>query len=146
LGKTISEFPIDEKRVYLTGMSAGGNGAWYLAYHHPERFAGVLIACGFVDEFTGRQSKLRYPPIVSGPVDAAYREIAKRLAKVPIWLFHGDADPTVNVSVSRGMYAALKAEEANVQYTELPGVGHNAWDPAYARSDAIEWLLVQRRE
>jgi predicted peptidase len=146
LDKTISEFPMDKKRVYLTGLSAGGNGAWYLAYHHPERFAAALIVCGFVGEFTGRQSGLRYPPIVAGPVDDPHREIAERVSKVPIWLFHGDADPTVSVEVSRRMYAALKASGADMQYSELPGVGHNSWDPAYSRIDVIEWLLSQKRE
>lgn len=145
LDKTITEFSVDKRRVYLTGMSAGGNGAWYLAYHHPDRFAAAVIICGFVGEFTGRQSRLQYPPIVPGPADEAYRGIAKRVSKIPIWLFHGDADPTVPVDVSRGMHAALKAEGANVQYVELPGVGHNSWDPAYARSDVIEWLQRQVR-
>jgi hypothetical protein len=35
------------------------------------------------------------------------------------------------------MFAALKALGANIQYTELPGVDHNAWDPAYGRADLI---------
>jgi len=33
------------------------------------------------------------------------------------------------------MLASLKAIRANVQYTEFPGVDHNAWDPAYDRAD-----------
>jgi predicted peptidase len=44
------------------------------------------------------------------------------------------------------MYAALKASGADMQYSELPGVGHNSWDPAYSRIDVIEWLLSQKRE
>jgi predicted peptidase len=32
-----------------------------------------------------------------------------------------------------------------VQYTELPGVNHDAWTPAYARTDVFEWLLRQQR-
>jgi predicted peptidase len=34
---TIAEFNGDSSRVYLTGYSAGGNGSWYLAAHHPQR-------------------------------------------------------------------------------------------------------------
>ena len=44
------------------------------------------------------------------------------------------------------MYAALKTIGANVQYIELPGVGHDAWNPAYDRADLFEWLLKQRRQ
>ena len=43
------------------------------------------------------------------------------------------------------MFSALKAIGVDVQYTELPGVAHNAWDLAYARADLFEWLLKQRR-
>jgi predicted peptidase len=44
------------------------------------------------------------------------------------------------------MFSALKAIGANVQYTELPGVGHNAWGPAYDRADLVAWMLKQRRQ
>jgi predicted peptidase len=43
------------------------------------------------------------------------------------------------------MAAALKAIGANVQYTELPGVPHNAWDPAYDRADLFTWLFKHKR-
>jgi predicted peptidase len=124
----------------------GGNGAWYLAFHDLDRFAAALVVCGFVGEFTGRQSGIRYPPIVVGAAGDPYRELARRLARLPVWIFHGDADPVVSVEESRRMAAALKALGANVQYTELAGVGHDAWDAAYERADAMAWLLRHRRE
>jgi predicted peptidase len=34
---------------------------------------------------------------------------------------------------------------ADVRYTEFPGVGHNAWDPAYGNAELWTWLLAQRR-
>ena len=43
------------------------------------------------------------------------------------------------------MFAALKSLGANVQYTEFPGVKHEAWNPAYERTDLLEWMLKQRR-
>jgi predicted peptidase len=43
------------------------------------------------------------------------------------------------------MVAALRALGANVRYTELAGVDHNAWDQAYDDSDMAAWLLDQRR-
>jgi predicted peptidase len=145
LDKAIAEFNGDRERVYLTGLSMGGNGAWYLAYNHPDRFAAVVPVCAFVGAFTGTTSGVKYPPIVAGPEADAFAAIAKRIARLPVWIFHGDADPTVPVEDSRRMAAALKAAGANVRYTELPGVGHNAWDPAYERADLIAWLFQQRR-
>ena len=145
LDKSVAEFNADASRTYLTGLSMGGNGSWYLAYHHDDRFAAVVVVCGFVGEFTGTTSGVHYPPIVPASTTDPYATIAQKISRLPIWIFHGDADPTVPVDESRRMAAALKANGANVQYTELPGVGHNAWDPAYDRADLIAWLFKQRR-
>ena len=145
LDKSMAEFGADPSRVYLTGLSAGGNGAWYLAYHHSDRFAALVVVCGFVGEFTGVTSGVRYPAIVPASVSDPFSALAQRVSRLPIWIFHGDADPTVPVEVSRRMAASLKAIGANVQYTELPGVGHNAWDPAYERADLAAWLFRQQR-
>jgi predicted peptidase len=145
LDKSMSEFSGDAARVYLAGLSMGGNGAWYLAYHHANRFAAVVVVCGFVGEFTGTTSGVRYPAIAPAADADPYTTIARRVSRLPIWIFHGDADPTVPVDASRWMAAALKAIGAPVQYTELPGVGHNAWDPAYGRADVLTWLFQQRR-
>jgi predicted peptidase len=43
------------------------------------------------------------------------------------------------------MAAALKSIGSKVLYTEFPGVGHDAWSPAYDRADLFEWMLKQRR-
>jgi predicted peptidase len=145
LDKSITEFHADRSRTYLTGLSMGGNGAWYLAYHHADRFAALIVVCGFVGEFTGTTSGVRYPPIVPASVPDPYADIAKHVSQLPIWIFHGDADQTVPVDVSRRMASALKAIGADVQYTELPGVPHNAWDPAYDRAELFTWLFRQYR-
>ena len=55
------EFNIDADRVYLTGLSRGGRGAYYIAYRHADRFAAVLVVCGHVDDWDGR-----LPPVVPG--------------------------------------------------------------------------------
>ncbi len=145
LDKAIQEFNGDPKRIVLTGLSAGGNGTWSIASRYPERFAAIVPVCGFIIQFKGIASKVDYPALA--PADAAdqYAYIAKKVASIPIWIFHGDADKSVPVGESRKMAAALKTIGANVQYTEFPGVDHNAWDPAYARADLIEWMLKQRR-
>ena len=143
--EAIAEFSGDPARVYLTGYSAGGNGSWYLASRHPERFAAVAVVCGFVTEFTGKQSGVLYPSVAPNDAPDVYAWVAKNVATLPIWIYHGDADKNVSVDESRRMYAALKAVGANVQYTELKGVDHNAWDAAYGSADLLGWLLNQRR-
>lgn len=143
LDQSIEEFCGDESRVTLTGLSIGGNGAWFLAYHQPRRFAGLLVVCGFVAERTGTMYPIVYPSLVPGAADPS-AAVAQDLARIPTWIFHGDADRTVPVEHSRQMAAALRNLDAPVRYTELPGVDHNAWDSAYERSDVARWLLQQR--
>lgn len=145
LDNSIKEFSGDRSRVYLTGLSAGGNGSWYLASQHPDRFAALVVVCGFISQFTGHTSGVQYPALAPSNVADPYAFIAKRVSSIPIWIFHGDADQSVSVEESRKMAAALKGIGANVQYTEFSGVGHNAWDAAYDRADLVEWMLKQQR-
>lgn len=144
LDSAIREFHGDPSRIVLTGLSIGGNGVWHLAYHHPWRFAGLLVICGFVAERRGTTHPILYPSLIQGVADPS-EAIARRLAHIPTWIFHGDADRTVAVEQSRRMAAALRALGAPVQYTELAGVDHNAWDFAYAQPEVASWLLLQRR-
>lgn len=145
IDRALVEFHGDSARVYLTGFSAGGNGAWSLAYRYPQRFAAVVVVCGFMREFTGKTSGVKYPPIAPASEGEPYAAVARRVAGLPIWLFHGDADQSVPVEESRHMAAALKALGAEVHYTELPGVGHTAWDPAYEDPAMAAWLFAQHR-
>ena len=143
LDKTMMEFATDESRVYLTGLSMGGNGSWYLAYHHPDRFAAVVVVCGRVSGRLSSTGTAPYPAVAPDSGADPFTPVAQRIRQLPIWIFHGDADPTVPVTESRGMAEALQKAGANVQYTELPNVGHNAWDPAYDRADLFDWMFKQ---
>jgi len=143
LDKSLEEFNIDKSRVYLTGLSMGGNGCWYLAYHHADRFAALVVICGWVSAL--RVAGSEYPAIASSSAADPFTDVAQRVSRLPIWIFHGDADRIVPVEESRRMASALRAAGADVLYTELPGAGHNAWDPAYALAELPAWLLKQRR-
>jgi predicted peptidase len=139
------EFHGDPSRIYLTGFSAGGNGAWWFAYHHAGHFAAAVILSGWVTSFTGKQSQIAYPPIAPAAAGDAYTAVAKAIGPLPVWLVHGDADQTVSVEESRHMFAALKAAGDDVHLTELPGLDHNAtWDPGYQNPEIATWLFAQK--
>ena len=116
------EFRIDARRIYVTGISMGGYGTWDAISRYPDRFAAAVPVCGGGDE-----------------------KQAARLARLPIWCFHGDADTAVPVARSRNMIAAIQAAGGAPKYTEYPGVGHNAWDRAYADPALLAWLFAQSR-
>lgn len=136
LDATMQEFATDASRSYLTGLSLGGNGSWYLGHHHADRFAAVLAVCGFV------QLDSRFESFVAGSGDP-YAAVADSLRNTPVWVVHGDADVVVPVDESRKMVSALQSAGAEVHYTELPGVNHNSWDAAYGDLDIITWLFAQ---
>ena len=122
IDQLVADLPIDEDRIYVTGLSMGGSGTWSALRARPEFFAAALPVCG------------------GGNPDSA-----GRYHKVPIWVFHGDADTIVSVEKSRAMVKALRDAGGEPKYDELRGVGHNAWDTAYGERKVIEWLFEQRR-
>lgn len=143
LDKSIKEFNGDPNRVVLTGYSAGGNGSWFLASRYPEKFAAVVVVCGFVSKFRSPSNGIVYPALAEG--DDPHSEVARRVSGLAIRIYHGDADDIVLPVESRKMAEALKAIGANYEYFELARVNHNAWDPAYDRADLIEWMLKQTK-
>ena len=146
LERTVGEFNGDRSRLYLTGLSAGGNGTWSLAYRYPDRFAALIVVAGWISELQSNTTGVLYPAIAPPAVSDPFTAVAARISKMPTWIFHGELDPRVPVEESRKMAAALKAMGADVRYTELAGVGHNAWDDAYDRAELFEWLFQQKRK
>ena len=136
------EYRVDSSRVYLTGLSMGGHGTWYVAYRYPELFAAVAPICGWVEEFPRFRGSVPVVPADSGPPLPA---LARRLARTPIWIFHGEMDAVVPPSGSREPAAALEAASGDVRYTEYLGVNHNSWDATYGSYAFVEWLFAQRR-
>jgi predicted peptidase len=122
LDKVRADYSIDNRRLYVMGMSLGGYGTWDIITRRPTTFAAAVPICG-----GGNTSK------------------ASGIAKIPIWVFHGDEDEMVNVSESRSMIAALKKVGGHPRYSEYKGVGHNSWVRAFKEPDLLSWLFAQKR-
>lgn len=144
LDQTTREYQTDPARVYLTGMSMGGHGTWYIAYRNPKRFAAIAPICGGISP-DGWRTEWGYGRVVPADSGETFSAFARQLRHVPTWIFHGEIDPVVPVDESRKTFAALQAARAPVQYSEVPGTGHNSWDPAYGSPKFWAWLLAQRR-
>ena len=133
LDRTMAEFHGDPERVYLTGLSMGGYGAIHLALAHPGRFAAMVVVCGGLFPHPSATAVQQSPLTIGDGVQA--------LKNLPVWLFHGADDAVIPVDESRHLAKVLP----NARYTEYAGVGHNAWDKAYADREMWEWLFAQRR-
>ncbi|HTS25111.1 MAG TPA: alpha/beta hydrolase-fold protein [Bryobacteraceae bacterium] len=119
-------FPVDEDRVYLTGISMGGAGALWLALTRPDVWAAVAPVC----------------PL---PAGAATEELAGNALQLPIRLFHGDQDPIAPVSSSRAWQRRLQDQGVSADYLEFPGARHNAWELAYRNEAIFDWFAKFHR-
>jgi poly(hydroxyalkanoate) depolymerase family esterase len=93
--------PIDPRRVYVAGMSAGGAMACILALRHSRLFAACAIHSGVM--YGAAVSPMRaFTVMQDGPSSASMDAAQKRLSKlagavvVPTLVIHGDSDATVN--------------------------------------------------
>jgi dienelactone hydrolase len=120
---------IDERRIYLTGMSLGGGGAWYTDQDFTKLFAALAPVCGSRN-------------LTSKAVNIANED-------TPVWAFHGDKDTTVPYMRTVNMVNAINANKPNplAKLTIYAGVAHNAWDYAYRNDHTLhnpnvyEWMM-----
>jgi predicted peptidase len=119
LGK---EFSFDPQRQYAVGLSMGGYGVWDALSRHPTRFAGAVAVCGGADETQ-----------------------ADQLVQTPVWVYHGAKDNVVRVERSRNIVTALEKAGGKPKYTELPTIGHDAWNSAYSNAEVWAWLFACKR-
>lgn len=132
LDQVLEEFHGDPQRIYLTGISMGGYGCWYLALKRPGFFAALSPVCGGLD----MPDELK-----AGSLE----EAMDLIGQTPVWMFHGAQDERVPVGESRGLVEKLKRHGKDVRYSEYPDGGHGIWDRAYNDPQWITWLLSQIR-
>lgn len=118
---------IDDRRIYLTGLSLGGFGVWTTAGEHPDVFAAIAPICA------------------GGNAISKAGQIASK--NLPIWAFHGGNDKVVSHGVTTNMVNAINAKKPKplAKSTIFPGMGHTIWDKAYQQTGLIDWLLSQRK-
>lgn len=132
-------YKVDRDRVYLTGLSHGGLGAYQYAA-----------------SFSNQDNQLAAIAPMSAwsenPLEACI--IAER--KIAVWAFHGKLDTVVPHSLGESAFRLIEkcddpAPGAELIFTTYPDRYHDAWIPAYDPSNAIhspnlyEWLLTKKR-
>lgn len=125
-----SRYKVDERRVYLTGLSMGGFGTWSLGLAHPDRFAAISPICGGGDSIG---------ILLPDP------KKEKALKSLPVWAFHGAKDNTVKLDESEKMVTALKKIGNDAKLTVYPQAGHDSWTETYDNPELYEWFLQNQR-
>jgi predicted peptidase len=129
----ISEYSLDESRLYATGLSCGGIGLFnYLGEDVDARLAAAVPIAG-----DGRN---------------AWRRQGCALGRLPLWAFHGDADtivpPIGTTEPMSQLMACTDPAPVDARMTIYPEVGHDSWSATYdgsAGHDIYAWLLGHRR-
>jgi predicted esterase len=101
LKRVRADYKIDDSRIYLLGHSMGAIGTWAIAAKYPDIWAAIAPFSGLGNPTT-----------------------VERMRHIPQIVVHGDADPTVNVSGSRAMVAAMKKLGVDHVYIEVAGGNH----------------------
>ena len=125
LQNTMRDYLVDPNRVYLAGVSSGGDGCWEMAMHYPELFAAVV-------------------PMGSGGSDISR---AAALGNVPIWAFHNRDDLLCSPAHVEDMVAAVKLAGGNAHLSLLKATwwSHDCWTEAFQKHHIMAWMLAQDR-
>lgn len=117
-----SQYPVDPRRIYLLGFSAGSAGAWELLTREPTSpYAAAVLLSG------------AYDPTRAGVV-----------AHLPLWFFHGEQDPISPPSTTSETVESLRNAGGEPRFTLCTGVGHDT-SPTAVAMGIYDWLLSQRR-
>jgi pimeloyl-ACP methyl ester carboxylesterase len=139
------KFNVDDDKVYLVGSSMGGWGTWNVATRHPGLFAAINPVYGG-DDYHVSLSKENIEKLSNWEVFLLDKFSStaqmESLLDLPILVYHGDQDQSVNVNLSRYLVRMLQRWNYDVRYVEVPGKGHvelGLWD------QTASWLLQHKR-
>ena len=136
LDQEAKEFHADPERTYLSGLSLGGYGAWELAKAYPHRWAAIALCSTGIF--------WSYAPDRWREVSTLPAEYARKVGRVPIWMFHGTDDTTVIPRQSELMFEAFKAEGGHIRLWNYAGMHHDCWTRAFNEPELPRWLLSHR--
>ena len=116
-----SNYRVTPNKTYLTGLSYGGFGTWYMASKHPEKFAAIAPVVGW-----------GHPSLMS--------PIAKQ--QLPVWQFAGGLDGAVEIQYFyAGISELKKFGHKNLRFTVHEDMAHDTWTRVYASDDLYQWFL-----
>jgi predicted esterase len=125
LKEILADYRVDQKRIYLTGMSMGGEAAYRFALHQPGTFAAVSPLCAYLNT-----------------LNTASME---NIQGLPVWAIHGADDLVVPLVKGQQAADALKKAGADVRFSILTGHDHDVWTDTYSDHQFYEWFLQYQK-
>lgn len=133
----LSKYRVDPGRIYLTGLSMGGEATYRYALYRPDLFAALAPLAAFDPKYLPGSTLEGFKPFTLP---------WERIAEIPVWAMHGSADPIVPLSAAQQTVDALKDAGGQVQFTVVDGGGHNIWTDFYNDLSFYDWLLKHKKQ
>jgi len=127
-----NNYRYDPNRIYLTGLSLGGNGVYERAY----------------DDDNSANNLAAIAPLCAWANNSKACTIADR--NIPVWAFHGTSDDVIGFNAGLSMFNAVNECPTNTQvnkFTAIEGGEHWIWNDVYKtdhsqyNQNVYEWLL-----
>lgn len=132
IAAVIQSYPIDEKRIVLTGFSMGGYGVYRTYYEHPERYRALAVFSGQPDLANLYFPGENHPNFLDDKTLTVFKG-------VPIFIFHGLQDRNCPFAVTQELVGKLGRVGAKVELVTEAGAGHQRPGPE-ALGRYHEWL------
>ena len=123
----VRTWPVDTKRVFVAGLSAGGAMAVILGRAYPDLYAALGVHSG-LPYGVAHDVSSAFTAMKTNPENSLFTPTPTSALLVPTIVFHGDCDPTVNAGngahvVAQTLAQAQQAQsgEAALQATEYAG-------------------------
>jgi pimeloyl-ACP methyl ester carboxylesterase len=123
-------FNIDDKRIILRGFSQGGEGAWHISLHYPDRFAAAEIGAGTVSRTAQQHPEFKPYQLATLRIWENISEWALNIYNLPLAGHDGENDP--------GQLESSLRARAQLEKEGFPSVG----DPDYLRSQGAPGLWM----
>lgn len=124
-----SRYHVDSERIFLTGMSNGGIGAWIIGMHRAPIFAGIA-------------------PMASG-IDKVLYPFLDNLKQTSVYVIHGVHDQIMPVSLSQDLVNEMNARKIKHVYREHTRSHPHAGGHFFPREELpslVAWFDEQRRK
>jgi len=126
LERMLAATGVSPRRVYVTGHSMGGHGAWNVAANNPDRFAACAPSAGWesFDSYGGRPAGARRDLWHAADAQSSTLALLDNLKQLPIYILHGSADRSVRASEATTMARHLTEAGATFDLHIEGGAGH----------------------
>jgi len=138
---------IHRDRVFLLGYSMGGSGAYTIASHYPDRWAGTIALCGRADYYLWKNAERdKVLPFKQWLIGLEFGgEVAENFRNLPLLAIQGERDSLVKVEQSRRMIGKLKDMGYDASFFTVKDEDHWISQPVFSTDMVFEWMEKQRR-